>query len=84
MLMSKKVIILSIVSFVLLVTNIATVLIYNYQIFDLRNQSSFVEIANGSKSFKECLDRSGVENKMTDGKILIREIDGNLAISACS
>lgn len=82
--MSKKIFVLFAVTTILLATNIATVFLYNAKIANLREQSSFIEIANKSDSLKKCLDRIGVENKLENGKILIREIDSNQAISACS
>ncbi len=82
--MNKKVITLSVAVFVLLSTNIMTVLIYNYRLADLRNQSSFTSVSNLNESFRACLDRNNIENKIINDKIAIREVDRNQAIAACS
>jgi hypothetical protein len=59
-------------------------LLHSREIAEMRKRSSFVTIADGSVSFKKCLDRYGIENRFSNSEIEVREVDVNQAIEMCS
>lgn len=75
---------LIIISVILLLTNIATVILYRHKISEMRASSSFETISKEDSTFKACLDRNGIENKIEDGHIKIREVDNRSAIGSCA
>ena len=81
--MNKRVFLVGICIF-LLITNTATVAFYNYKLSNLHRQSSFTVLSDESASLKKCLDDARIDNKVDNGKTLIRDIDRGRAIDSCA
>lgn len=84
--MTKKYIsIVALVVTMLVLTDIVTIVYYNYKVQAMRKQSSFINAAGSFvDSKKKCLDRNGIENKISNGVLQIREVDSYDAIASCS
>lgn len=84
--MSRRQVLALLAVTVLLLTNVLTIIFYNRTISSLKEQSSFTPISPdaNAESLKQCLDRAGIDYKIEDDKIRIREVEQNDAISHCS